>query len=45
MRDTLRALASQGKTVVVSSHLLAEIQVMADVVASLPPGSWFAKVR
>jgi len=26
MRDTLRALASQGKTVVVSSHLLGEIQ-------------------
>ena len=38
MRDTLRALASQGKTVVVSSHLLAEIQVMADVVGIIAAG-------
>jgi ABC-2 type transport system ATP-binding protein len=38
MRDTLRALASQGKTVVVSSHLLAEVQVMADVVGIVAAG-------
>ena len=38
MRDTLRALASQGKTVFVSSHLLAEIQVMADVVGIIAAG-------
>ncbi|MFI5258222.1 MAG: ATP-binding cassette domain-containing protein [Candidatus Limnocylindrales bacterium] len=38
MRDTLRALASQGKTVFVSSHLLAEIQVMADVVGIIASG-------
>ena len=38
MRDTLRALASQGKTVVVSSHLLAEIQVMADTVGIIASG-------
>jgi ABC-2 type transport system ATP-binding protein len=38
MRDTLRALASQGKTVFVSSHLLAEVQVMADVVGIIAAG-------
>jgi ABC-2 type transport system ATP-binding protein len=38
MRDTLRALAAQGKTVFVSSHLLAEIQVMADVVGIIAAG-------
>ncbi len=38
MRDTLRALATQGKTVFVSSHLLAEIQVMADVVGIIASG-------
>ena len=38
MRDTLRALASQGKTVFVSSHLLAEIQVMADMVGIIAAG-------
>jgi ABC-2 type transport system ATP-binding protein len=38
MRDTLRALAAQGKTVVVSSHLLAEIQVMADTVGIIASG-------
>jgi ABC-2 type transport system ATP-binding protein len=38
MRDTLKTLAGQGKTVVVSSHLLAEIQVMADVVGIIAAG-------
>ena len=38
MRDTLRALASQGKTVLISSHLLAEIQVMADTVGIIASG-------
>jgi ABC-2 type transport system ATP-binding protein len=38
MRDTLKALAAQGKTVFVSSHLLAEIQVMADVVGIIASG-------
>jgi len=38
MRDTLRALASQGKTVFVSSHLLAEVQVMADTVGIIAAG-------
>ena len=38
MRDTLKTLASQGKTVFVSSHLLAEVQVMADVVGIIAAG-------
>jgi ABC-2 type transport system ATP-binding protein len=38
MRETLRHLASLGKTVFVSSHLLAEIQVMADVVGIIAAG-------
>jgi ABC-2 type transport system ATP-binding protein len=38
MRDTLRALAGQGKTVFISSHLLAEVQVMADVVGIIASG-------
>ena len=38
MRDTLRALAAQGKTVFVSSHLLAEVQVMADMVGIISNG-------
>jgi ABC-2 type transport system ATP-binding protein len=38
MRDTLKALAAQGKTVFISSHLLAEVQVMADVVGIIAAG-------
>src|SRR6478736_7116694 len=38
MRDTLRGLAAAGKTVFVSSHLLAEIQQMADVVGIINRG-------
>jgi len=38
MRDTLKALAGQGKTVFVSSHLLAEVQVMADMVGIIASG-------
>lgn len=38
MRDTLRALAAQGRTVFVSSHLLAEIQAMADTVGIIARG-------
>jgi len=38
MRDTLKALAANGKTVFVSSHLLAEIQVMADMVGIIAKG-------
>jgi ABC-2 type transport system ATP-binding protein len=38
LRDTLRYLASQGKTVFVSSHLLAEVQQLADVVGIIAKG-------
>lgn len=38
MRETLRYLAGQGKTVFVSSHILPEIQQLADVVGIIARG-------
>jgi ABC-type multidrug transport system, ATPase component len=38
MRETLRRLAASGKTVFVSSHLLAEVQVLADMVGIIAAG-------
>ncbi|MHB8458709.1 MAG: ATP-binding cassette domain-containing protein [Candidatus Limnocylindrales bacterium] len=38
MRDTLRYLASTGKTVFVSSHILGEVQQLADVVGIVAGG-------
>jgi ABC-2 type transport system ATP-binding protein len=38
MRETLRRLAQSGKTVFVSSHLLGEVQVLADVVGIIAAG-------
>lgn len=38
MRETLRRLATLGKTVFVSSHLLAEVQQMVDVVGIISAG-------
>jgi ABC-2 type transport system ATP-binding protein len=38
MRDTLRSLAAAGKTVFVSSHILAEVQQLADVVGIIAGG-------
>jgi ABC-2 type transport system ATP-binding protein len=38
MRDLLRALAAEGRTVLVSSHLLSEMQLMAEDVVILAAG-------
>jgi ABC-2 type transport system ATP-binding protein len=38
MRDTLRALAGAGKTVLVSSHILSEVQQLVDVVGIIARG-------
>jgi ABC-2 type transport system ATP-binding protein len=38
MRETLRRLSAAGKTVFVSSHLLAEVQVLADVIGIIAAG-------
>jgi ABC-2 type transport system ATP-binding protein len=38
MREMLRRLAAAGKTVFVSSHLLAEVRVLADVVGIIATG-------
>ena len=38
MRETLRALAASGTTVLVSSHILSEVQQLADVVGIVARG-------
>jgi ABC-type multidrug transport system ATPase subunit len=38
MRETLRAIASQGRTVLVSSHILSEVEQLADVVGIIARG-------
>jgi ABC-type multidrug transport system ATPase subunit len=38
MRETLRRLAADGKTVFVSSHILGEVQVMVDMVGIITAG-------
>jgi ABC-2 type transport system ATP-binding protein len=38
MRETLRFLAQQGKTVFVSSHLLGEVEQMVDVIGIIAAG-------
>ncbi|MDP9482457.1 MAG: ATP-binding cassette domain-containing protein [Chloroflexota bacterium] len=38
MRDTLRYLASTGKTVFVSSHILGEVQQLADMIGIIAAG-------
>lgn len=42
IRVTMRELASQGKTVLVSSHLLAEVQQVADTVSIIARGRLLA---
>jgi ABC-2 type transport system ATP-binding protein len=38
MRDLLKALASQGRTILVSSHLLSEMELLADDVVIIAAG-------
>jgi ABC-2 type transport system ATP-binding protein len=38
MRETLRALAAQGRAVLVSSHILSEVEQLADVVGIIARG-------
>jgi ABC-2 type transport system ATP-binding protein len=43
MRDLLKALADQGRTVLVSSHLLSEMQILADDVVIVAAGQLVAQ--
>ena len=45
MRDTLRHLASAGTTVFVSSHILGEVQQLADVVGIIAAGKLVREAR
>jgi ABC-2 type transport system ATP-binding protein len=45
MRQFLRALAAQGRTVLVSSHLLSEVQQLADEVIIIAHGQLVAQGR
>lgn len=45
IRDTMRGLADRGKTVLVSSHVLAEVQQVADTVSIIARGRLLASGR
>jgi len=45
VRDTMRSLGAQGKTVLVSSHILAEVEQVADTVSIIGHGSLLAEGR
>jgi ABC-2 type transport system ATP-binding protein len=42
LRDTLRTLAEQGRTILVSSHILAEMELIADEVVIIHRGRFVA---
>jgi ABC-2 type transport system ATP-binding protein len=42
LRDTLRGLADQGRTILVSSHILAEMELIADEVVIIHRGRFVA---
>jgi ABC-2 type transport system ATP-binding protein len=43
IRDTMRSLADRGKTVLVSSHILAEVEQVADTVSIIGRGELLAE--
>jgi ABC-2 type transport system ATP-binding protein len=45
VRDTMRLLGEQGKTVLVSSHILAEVEQVADTVSIIGHGRLLASGR
>ncbi|GGM82643.1 ABC transporter ATP-binding protein [Terrabacter tumescens] len=45
VRDTMRSLGAEGKTVLVSSHILAEVEQVADTVSIIGHGSLLAEGR
>lgn len=45
IRDTMRGLADRGKTVLVSSHILAEVEQVADTVSIIARGRLIASGR
>jgi len=45
VRDTMRSLGAQGKTVLVSSHILAEVEQVADTVSIIGHGTLLAEGR
>lgn len=45
VRDTMRSLGEQGKTVLVSSHILAEVEHVADTVSIIGHGVLLAEGR
>jgi ABC-2 type transport system ATP-binding protein len=43
VRDTMKSLGAQGKTVLVSSHILAEVEQVADTVSIIGSGTLLAE--
>ena len=45
MRDLLKTLAAQGRTILVSSHLLSEMEMLADDLVIIAAGRLAARAR